>query len=132
MSQLLSEDEPIHQWSRLNEAELQTWAAQYVGWATNEMSDPDNLSWNLETRFPIAMFHSHSTDWHSYYLKEILENPHYDEGFATVDYHTPVVLSIEAEEVIIWDGWHRIACAIHRGDNEIMAIVGRSKKSISS
>lgn len=119
------EDEPLHDWHTLDEAGLRSWAAQYVGWATSEMSHPDDLSWTLDTGFPLDVFHRIQTDWEAYYLDEIADGVRYGDGFAELDYHTPVVLSVEAGEPIIWDGWHRIACAIHRGDDRIMAIVGR-------
>ena len=118
-------DEPLHDWSRLSEDALRSWAAQYVGWATNEMSPPEDLAWSLEPTFPLSTFLSMPIEWASYHREEIVENPRYDPSFASADYHTPVVVSIEMGEPIIWDGWHRIACAIHRGDDRILAIAGR-------
>lgn len=119
------DEEPLHDWHALDEEGLRSWAAQYVGWATNEMSHPDDLSWRLEEGFPLDVLRQMQTDWGAYYHDEIADGVRYSDGFADLDYNTPVVVSIENGETIIWDGWHRIACAIHRGDRRIMAIVGR-------
>jgi len=121
----IDEDGPLHVWHELDEAGLRAWAAQYVGWATNEMSDPADLSWSLERAMPLDAVRDVGTDWEAYYLDEIEEGLRYDGDFADADYHTPVVVSIEEGIPIIWDGWHRLACAIHRGDRGIMAIIGR-------
>lgn len=120
-----SSDGPLHVWHDLDEEGLRAWASQYVGWATSEMSDPADLGWTLDHGLRLDVFHSLQTDWDEYYRDEIEESGRYGDGFADADYHTPVVVSIEAGEPIIWDGWHRIACAIRRGDRSIMAIVGR-------
>lgn len=119
------DDGPVHVWQELDEAGLREWASQYVGWATNEMSAPSDLAWSLEHGLRTALFRQLETDWDAYYDDEIVEGPRYDEEFADADYHTPIVVSIEHGNPIIWDGWHRLACAIHRGDRYIMAIVGR-------
>lgn len=117
---------PIHQWHTLSEEELRTWAAQYLGMATNEMSDPQDLSWRLETQFPLYDFQSIQTDWNDYYDDDVLGNPRYDTEFEQADWHTPIVISLEDGEIIIWDGWHRIATSIARGDECIMAIIGQT------
>jgi hypothetical protein len=118
---------PIHAWDELDEAELREYASRYVGFATNEMGDPEDLAWALEHQFPLADFRSMPTDWAEYHADDVLENPRYDEAFSKAEFHTPVVLSVEADELIIWDGWHRIACAIVRGDECITAILGRTR-----
>lgn len=114
---------PLHDWKSLNEEGLRSFAGQYVGWATNEMGDPAELAWRLEVQFPLSEFLAMRTDWSEYHRDEILENPRY-RGFDDAEFHTPVVVSSEHDELIIWDGWHRIACAIARGDECIMAIFG--------
>jgi len=119
------DDGPLHRWDELDEAGLRAYAAQHVGWATNEMADPADLSWTLEEEFDLSTFGQIATDWGAYRQEEVVENPRYDDDFPETSYHTPVVISIEHGEPIIWDGWHRIACAIARGDRSIMAIVGR-------
>ena len=116
---------PLHDWPSLDEQGLRKWAAQYVGWATNEMSDPDDLSWCLENQFPLQDFESLRVNWQDYYDDDVLNNPRYEKEFEDAEWHTPIVLSIEHDEIIIWDGWHRIATSIARGDECIMAIVGR-------
>lgn len=121
----IDEDGPLHVWHELDEAGLREWASQYVGWATNEMSDPADLYWALNHVMPLDLVRDVGTDWQAYYLDEIEEGLRYDADFADADYHTPVVVSLENGQAIIWDGWHRLACAIHRGDRGIMAIVGR-------
>jgi hypothetical protein len=118
-------DIPVHQWEALTEEELRAWAAQYVGWATDEMSDPEDLSWVLEHQFPTSEFLSMTTDWNEYFEDDVRGNPRYGEDFEDADWHTPVVISIEHEEIIIWDGWHRIATSVARGDECIMTIKGR-------
>lgn len=121
----MMDDAPLHEWPTLDEAALRDWAAQYVGWATNEMGDPADLSWRLDHDFRLEAFLAIPTDWEAYHRDEIIDGPRYDAEFADADYHTPIVVSIESGEIIIWDGWHRISCAIARGDRYIMAIVGR-------
>jgi len=121
----VDESQPLHAWHELDEAGLREWASQYVGWATNEMSDPADLSWTLEHGMRLDLVMDVGTDWDAYYVDEIEEGIRYDADFADADYHTPVVVSIEDVRTIIWDGWHRLACAIRRGDRGIMAIVGR-------
>lgn len=116
---------PLHDWPSLDEQRLREWAAQYVGWATNEMSDPDELSWRLEVQFPLSEFRTVPTDWESYYNDDVAENPRYEREFEKAEWHTPIVLSLEDDEIIIWDGWHRIATSVTRGDECILAIVGR-------
>ena len=49
----MNDDGPVQDWNSLDESGLRKWAAQYVGWATNEMSDPEELAWNLEHQFPV-------------------------------------------------------------------------------
>lgn len=121
----MDDSEPLHDWHRLNEDGLRAWASQYVGWATTEMSAPGDLSWTLDDEMPLGPARSNGTDWAAFYRDEIEEGVRYDADFSDADYHTPVVVSIERGRIIIWDGWHRIACAIRRGDRTIMAIVGR-------
>lgn len=121
----MNDDGPVQDWNALDEPGLRLWAAQYVGWATNEMSDPDDLAWTLEHQFPVSDFRSVPTDWGDYFKDDVRGNPRYDEGFEDAEWHTPVVISIEDDEIIIWDGWHRIATSVTRGDECIMAIVGR-------
>lgn len=116
----------LHDWEELDEAGLRGYASQFVGFATNEMGDPEDLSWSLERQFPLADFHSMPTDWIAYHADDVVGNPRYDEAFAGADFHTPIVLSIESDQLIIWDGWHRIACAIVRGDECITTILGRT------
>lgn len=119
--------EPLHDWCSLSESELRSYASVYVGWATNEMSDPKDLTWTLEA-FHTSCFHAIETDWDAFFKDDVLANPQFEEGFENQDYHTPVVVSVENGSVIIWDGWHRIACSIHRGDEVILAIIGRLKE----
>lgn len=123
------DDGPIHDWTTLDEAGLRVWAKQYVGWATNEMGNPADLSWSLDPAFPLDTFLPLCADWAAFHRDEIVEGPRYQTEFANADYHTPVVVSIERGKPIIWDGWHRISCAIARGDRGIMAIVGRDRSA---
>lgn len=118
-------DGPLHDWRALDEDGLRSYAAQHVGWATDEMADPTDLSWTLDDGFDLGVFERLATDWGAYRQEEVVENPRYPDGFPEKAYHSPIVVSIEHGEPIIWDGWHRIACAIARGDHAIMAIVGR-------
>lgn len=120
---------PIHDWPALNEEGLREWAAQYVGFATNEMSDPNDLSWRLEMQFPLQDFNSLCVNWQDYYDDDVLNNPRYEEEFEEAEWHTPIIISIEHDEIIIWDGWHRIATSVARGDECIMAIVGQKPDS---
>ncbi|MFZ3481885.1 hypothetical protein [Sphingomonas sp. 3-13AW] len=129
---MFGDDEPIQVWRELDEAGLRSWAAQYVGWATTEMSPPDLLRWTLEERQPLELFRQTSTDWEAFYQDEIVRGGGSDPSFADLEFHSPVVISIEGGGVIIWDGWHRLACAIHRGDQTIMAIVGTEISGTSS
>ena len=122
-------EEPLHDWKTLDEEGLRKWAAQYVGWATNEMSDPDDLTWEYTEQFPMRDFTSLCVYWEDFYREEVLENPRYDHEFEKGQWHTPVVISIEMDEIIIWDGWHRIATSFHRKDEVIMAIIGRPKRT---
>lgn len=115
-------------WEEMSEDLLKEWARQYLGWATNEMSDPDELEWTLERQFPLSDFKKIHTDWDSYYKDDVLLNPRYDSNFASETWHTPVVISLENDGIIIWDGWHRIATSIARGNKCIRAITGREKK----
>lgn len=121
----MNDDGPVQDWNSLDESGLRKWAAQYVGWATNEMSDPEELAWNLEHQFPVSEFRSVPTDWDDYFEDDVRGNPRYDKDFEDAEWHTPVVISIEQDEIIIWDGWHRIATCVARSDECIMAIVGR-------
>lgn len=122
----LLDDSPLYNWAILIEDDLRQYAAQYVGWATNEMGDPEALGWRLENQFPVSEFHNVATDWEDYFRDDVVNNPRYDENFIKSEFHTPVVVSFENDELIIWDGWHRIACAVARGDECIMAIVGQA------
>lgn len=121
----MSDDGPVQDWNALDELGLRRWASRYVGWATNEMSDPDELAWTLEHQFPVSEFRSVHTDWDDYFEDDVRGNPRYDEDFKDAEWHTPVVISVEEDEIIIWDGWHRIATSFAREDECIMAIVGR-------
>lgn len=111
-------------WDDQTEEELRAWASQYVGWATNEMADPDDLAWRIERQFPLSDFQSMQIDWHDYYKDDVLQNPRYDEEFIEADWDNPIVLSLENDKIILWDGYHRIATSIARGDECIMALVG--------
>lgn len=122
-------DKPVHEWAGLDEDGLRQWATQYVGWATNEMSDPDHLAWHLEEQFPLSEFRSIQTDWRDYFEDDVRGNPRYSPDFEDATWHTPIVISLEDDEIIIWDGWHRIATSMVREDECIMAIVG-SQKSV--
>lgn len=117
---------PAHLWASMDENDLRHYAATYVGSATDEMSDPANLKWTLE-QFPTSSFQSVQTDWQQYYRDEVVRNPLYPVSFSLSPFHNPIVISIENDEIIIWDGWHRIACAVTRKDKHIMAVVGRPK-----
>lgn len=114
---------PRCDWQNATEEELKEQAAQYVGFATNEMSDPDDLSWRLENQFPLTDF-QFICDWQNYYDGEVLENPRYEEEFSEDEWYNPIIISIEEDGIIIWDGWHRLATSIARGDECIMAVVG--------
>lgn len=116
---------PVRRWESPTEEELRAWAAQYVGWATDEMSNPEDLSWTLERQFPVSEFRYVPTDWTGYFDDDVRGNPRYEKEFEVSEWHTPVVISIEDDEIIIWDGWHRIATSIARGDECIMTITGR-------
>jgi len=121
--------ESIYDWPTLSEHGLRSYAAQYVGWATNEMSDPDDLKWTFTGIYPLTKI-ALERDWETYWEEEILLNPRYDQDFINSKWHTPVVISIEEGETIIWDGWHRLASSIHRGDKTIIAIVGTKPEQL--
>ena len=123
-------DSPLCDWQALNEDELRHQAAQYFGWASNEMSDPDGLSWRLEMQFPLSEFASVPTDWQDYFDDDVRGNPRYDEEFESAEWHDPAVISIENDEIIIWDGWHRIATSMTRGDECMMVLIGKLKAPI--
>lgn len=125
---MISVDGPLCDWHSLTEEELRQEAAQYVGWATNEMSDPDDLSWSLEAQFPLSEFRSIAVDWEYYFKDDVQGNPRYDKKFEEAEWHNPVIVSLENDEIIIWDGWHRITTSIARGDECIMAVTGRQKE----
>jgi hypothetical protein len=124
------DQEPLFDWPSLKEEELRQYASVYVGWATNEMSDPKDLHWSL-AEFDCSKFENIDTDWDAYFKDDVLENPRYDKDFLQQEFHTPVVLSVEEGEIIIWDGWHRIACAMHRKDRTILAIIGNHQKQVT-
>lgn len=92
-SRMRFDDGPLHDWATLGEAGLRAWATQYVGWATNEMGKPADLSWSLDPAFPLDTFLSLCADWAVFHRDEIVEGPRYDAEFACADYHTPVVSS---------------------------------------
>lgn len=119
------ENGPLHDWQSLGEDDLRKWAAQYAGWATNEMSDPDDLSWSFTDQFPVCDLRSIQMHWNDYFKDDVRGNPKYDHAFEQAEWHTPIVISLENDEIIIWDGYHRIATSITRDDECIMAIVGR-------
>lgn len=115
-------------WWLMSEDELREYAAQFVGYATDEMGDPDDLTFKFESQFPLIEFRGFAINWEEYFQDDVLRNSKYDRAFIEDSFHTPIVVSIEHGELFIWDGWHRIATAIHRGDEVVAAIVGRPKK----
>jgi hypothetical protein len=110
-------------WWRASEVELREFATQFVGWATNEMGDPAGLHWTVEN-LDLDVFNNYANDWEWYFADERIQD-RYGKAFINKPFHTPIVVSFENDELIIWDGYHRIATAIHRGDDTIMAVVGR-------
>jgi len=123
----------LFNWDETGTDLLRKWARQYVGWATHEMSDPEDLEWSLEKQFPVSEFKLMNVDWDDYYKDDVLQNPRYDPSFITEEWHNPIVISLENDEIIIWDGWHRIATSIARQDECITTIVGRlPKKAVCS
>lgn len=122
-------NESAPNWHSMSEEQLRAYADNFVGMATDEMGDPDDLSWSLEwvsldELDGVSLWCS----WEDYYKDDVKGNsryPEFQEGDAP--FHTPIVMSFENDEAILWDGYHRVATACHRGDDTIWAIVGREK-----
>lgn len=120
----------------------------YSGGAADETITPDNAIWNLEQidlerlaplysggakawldeeieiQTEITGFEPH---WCNFLKAENLLQ-HLDE---TCD--DPCVIAIDQDENIqIWDGWHRIACAIVKGEKSMDIIVGRVMEPVSA
>ena len=115
---------PLHDWPSLDQAGLRAYADTFVGMATNEMADPGDLDWTLE-QAPLDLFDALAVEWDVWHREEVVPNPTCGWMTGDVTFHTPIVISIESGEPIIWDGWHRIAHAKARGDRTIHAIIGR-------
>ena len=118
------EDAPLHDWHPLDEGALRAYAATFVGWATNEMGDPADLRWTLD-RLPLDLLDAIQVDWDVWHREEVRPNPRCAWMTPDVEFHSPVVVSVEDGTIIIWDGWHRIAHAKWRGDRDVLAVVGR-------
>jgi hypothetical protein len=121
-------DAPLHDWHSLDEAGLRDYAATHVGWATDEMADPADLHWTLE-HLPLDAMAAVHVDWEDWHRDEVAPNPRCAWMTPGIEFHSPVVVSIESGEPIIWDGWHRIAHAIHEGRGTIHAVTGRETSS---
>ncbi len=115
-------------WGKMTPEDLREFAAEYVGFATNEMSPAEELDFTLTEQFPVSMFLDMPENWQDFFDTEVRENSAYDEEFEESDYDTPIIISLENDTIIIWDGWHRISCSVVRGDECMTAIVGRKKE----
>lgn len=124
MADGLRDEGPLHDWRSLDEDQLRSYAATYVGWATSEMADPSDLRRTLED-VPLDLFEAVHVDWDEWYRDEVVPNPRCAWMTGDTGFHSPVVISVEGAEPIIWDGWHRIAYAIAAGRGTISAVVGR-------
>lgn len=120
------DDGPIRDWAGMSEHDLRDYAATHVGRATNEMGDPAELDWTLEM-LDLDVLDALCVDWPEWHRQEVTPNPHCAWMHEGVVFHSPIVISIEMGEPIIWDGWHRIAHAKSRGDRGILAVVGRTE-----
>ena len=120
--------EALMKWHRASEKTLGKYAASFVGWATNEMGDPEDLSFTFTEQFPLSELEHYlqGHSWEEYYESDVASQEIY-AGLIDEDFKNPIVVSYEDDQLILWDGYHRVATAFYRGDDYIAAIVGRQK-----
>jgi len=121
------------------------WAAYHFGACDDGSIAPDEAVWNLET-VPIELLSPLYPEGAKHFIDAEIENrreeygrdPHYCDFLSAPDFEQyladncegPCVMSVDNDGVIqIWDGWHRIACAIVRGEPAIGVLVGRAYQS---
>lgn len=114
----------------MREDEMRIIADMHRGACDDGDLDPADLSWSL-AQMDTARLAScmPDGDWAGWLTAEI-QDAH--EGRADDwpsveledDVQEPIVLTEVDGRILIWDGWHRTAVAIVRGDRTIPAIVG--------
>lgn len=117
------------------------WARYYFGACDDGSVKPEDAIWNMED-MPIETLAKLYEEGAAVFLEaEINErreeyghDPHWCEFLKAEDFESylethcdfPCVISIDENQVIqVWDGWHRIACAIVRGEATMKLLVGR-------
>jgi hypothetical protein len=128
----------------MTETALQTKNREYAqsvfGNCDDGTVDPDTAVWEEEA-FPVEQLrhlHEEADLWLKAdidgWQRDYGESSHWEkflkaENFqAYLDAHCdgPPVISIDENQTIqIWDGWHRIACALVRGEKSMTICVGR-------
>ncbi len=119
-----------------------TWAQYFFGACDDGSVRPEDASWNLE-KVPIALLaplfdggtkatlDAEIESW----IEEYGTQPHWLAFLQADDFNRvlannsdfPVIISIDTNENIqVWDGWHRIACAVVRNEPAITILVGRA------
>lgn len=104
--------------------ELSTLRNQYTG-DTGDVGD-------VESWLKAELFYYEADCGYPAHWKDFLEAEDFQHY---LDTHTdaPPVISIDHDGTIqIWDGWHRIACALVRGVETMPICVGRPLEPISS
>jgi hypothetical protein len=114
----------------IREDEMRIIADMHRGACDDGDLDPADLSWSLvdidTARLSSCMADG---DWAGWLNAEI-EDAHEDraDDWPSVelgdDVREPIVVTDVEGRILIWDGWHRTAVAIVRGDRTIPAIVG--------
>ena len=122
-------------WTGLPEDALRLEASAHLGACDDGDLHPDDLDWRLAAvpvDVLIPLMTGGRESWREWLADEIADAqadggdrasdwPSVDEPD---DVHEPVVVTIDGARVQIWDGWHRTACAIVRGDATVPAILG--------
>lgn len=123
------------------------YARGFFGNCDDGTVDPDTAIWDEET-FPVEQLrHLHEEadlwlkaeidGWH----RDYGDTCHWEEFLKAEDFQAhldarcdgPPVISIDENGVIqIWDGWHRIACALVRGEKTMTICVGRRYEPVPS
>lgn len=114
----------------LCEDELRSIADMHRGACDDGGLDPADLDWRIERldtrRLATCMPRG---DWAGWLRQEIMDADgdrasDWPSTERNDDVREPIVVTDVAGETLIWDGWHRTAVAIVRGDATIPAIVG--------
>jgi len=117
------------------------WARYFFGACDDGSVEPDDALWNIE-EVPIATLAALYQEGADVFLdaeiaerrEEYGQDPHWCDFLKAENFEQyledhcdfPCVISIDENEVIqVWDGWHRIACVIVRGEASMKILVGR-------